>query len=175
MNREDFATLVVGHLGEVTAYARRLVRTWSDADDLVQMTYERAFGRWKTLRDPVACRAWLFAIARNIRIDEGRRAGARPDLHVVQGTEASSLEPFVSADAVERMDARQLEAALQRLAADQREAVLLCDLWGFTYAEIADIMCCPLGTVQSRIARGRSALAVLLAADVSSHGKVRGR
>lgn len=73
------------------------------------------------------------------------------------------------------METRHLEAALQRLPADQREAVLLCDLWGFTYAEIAETMSCPLGTVQSRIARGRSALAAMLAAEAAEHGRGRGR
>lgn len=175
MNREQFAALVVAHLGEVTAYARRLARTRSDADDLVQMTYERAFSRWKSLRDPSACRAWLFAVARHIQIDQGRSAGTRPDLRVVQGAERVLTEPFVPAETVERMDSRQLDSALNRLPAEQREAVLLCDLWGFTYSEIAEIMGCPLGTVQSRIARGRDALAALLASEAAEPGKTRRR
>jgi RNA polymerase sigma-70 factor (ECF subfamily) len=175
VKREEFAALVVGYLSEVTAYARRLARTRSDADDLVQMTYERAFSRWMSLRDPRACRAWLFAIARHIHIDQGRSMAARPDLRLVHDAEATGPEPFVTAEVVERMDARQLEAALERIPHDQREAVLLCDLWGFRYDEIAEITGCPLGTVQSRIARGRGALAAYLTAEGTFRGKGRVR
>ncbi len=175
MNREEFAALAMAHLGEVSAYARRLARTWSDADDLVQMTYERAFSRWRSLRDPRACRAWLFTIARRIHIDQERSVAARPDLHLVQDGAPLGQHPFVAAEAVERLEARALKAALQRLPADQREAVLLCDLWGFKYEEIAEITSCPLGTVQSRIARGRGALVAMLADEGASCGKGRGR
>ena len=84
--------------------------------------------------------------------------GRRP-----QGGDRLGPEPVVPAESVERIDAHQLEAALKHLPDDQREAVLLCDLWGFRYDEIAEIMSCPLGTVQSRIARGRALLATLLA------------
>ena len=172
MTRDEFADLAVSYLGAVTAYARRLTRSASDADDLVQDTYGRAFSHWTELRERRACRAWLFRIARNICMDHVRREAARPELRLVNRGDSLGSEPVVSAESVERMDAQQLEAALGRLSDEQREAVLLCDLWGFQYDEIAEIMRCPLGTVQSRIARGRALLATLLATD-AERGKGR--
>ncbi len=173
LTRDEFATLAVSYLGEVTAYARRLTRNAADADDLVQDTYDRAFRHWNGLRELRACRAWLFRIARNIHTDQIRRGIARPELRLVNSCDTLGPEPTVPAESVERADAHHLEAALKRLPDDQREAVLLCDLWGFKYDEIAEIMNCPIGTVQSRIARGRSALAALLVSEGVSRGKGR--
>lgn len=175
MSRDEFAALAVSHLGVITAFARRLTRNVSDADDLVQDTYDRAFRHWSELRELQACRAWLFRIARNIHLDRVRSAAARPELRVVSSDGAMIPEPSISEETVERLDARQLETALSRLPKEQREAVLLCDLWGFSYAEIAEIMACALGTVQSCIARGRGALATTLAADTSVRGRSRVR
>lgn len=174
MTRDEFATLAVDYLGEVTAYARRLTRNAADADDLVQDTYDRAFHHWNELREQRACRAWLFRIARNIHTDQMRRGVARPELRLVSGGDTLGPEAVIPAESVERIDAHQLEGALKHLPHEQREAVLLCDLWGFRYDEIAEIMSCPLGTVQSRIARGRAMLATLLAAD-AARGQGRGR
>jgi RNA polymerase sigma-70 factor (ECF subfamily) len=175
VTRDEFAALAVGYIAEVTAYARRLTRHMSDADDLVQDTYDRAFRHWMELRNPGSCRAWLFRIARNIHIDRGRSQAVRPELRVVREADAPAAEPVVSPETVERLDARELEAILQRLPEEQREAVLLCDLWGFAYEEIAQIMACPLGTVQSRIARGRAAVITALAGATAAAGKARGR
>jgi RNA polymerase sigma-70 factor (ECF subfamily) len=78
--------------------------------------------------------------------------------------EGSIAAPLAAPERFERIEAQDLERALDRLPAEQREAVLLCDLWGFEYGEIATITGWQLGTVRSRIARGRARLAVLLAA-----------
>jgi RNA polymerase sigma-70 factor (ECF subfamily) len=77
-------------------------------------------------------------------------------------SETSPPAFIVPAEVVERLTARELEAALGRLPEDQREALLLCDLWGFRYAEIAEIVGSPIGTVRSRIARARSRVSALL-------------
>lgn len=174
MTREEFAELAISHLEELTAYARRLARSASDADDLLQETYARAFRHWRTLRQPQACRAWLFRVARNAYTDSLRGAATRPELTLVGGlSDTSRVAPVVPAESVERLDARQLEWALATLAHEQREAVLLCDLWGFSYQEIAEIMDCPLGTVQSRVARGRTSVIAALAAE--GHTRAGGR
>ncbi len=164
MTREDFASLALGYLEEVTAFARRLSRNAADADDLVQGTFERAFRSWRDLRQPGACRAWLFRIARNLHLSRLRSAATRPEVRLVDDEEHLASGTFVSAEALERLEAHDLEAALDRLNPDQRAAVLLCDLWGFEYEEIASITGWPLGTVRSRIARGRAKLARDLAA-----------
>ncbi len=158
MTRDEFSDLVLSYLGEVTAYARRLTRTKWDADDLVQNTFERAFRKRRDLREPGQCRAWLFRIARNLYIDRYRAHAARPELRIVKSTDRLAPEPFVNPETVEQLTAQDLDAALARLPEDQREAVLLCDLWGFRYDEISEIEDVPIGTVRSRIARGRAAL-----------------
>jgi RNA polymerase sigma-70 factor (ECF subfamily) len=97
-------------------------------------------------------------------LNRQRSATARPELRLVIDEEGLAAGTFVSAEAVERLEAHDLEAALDRLHPDQRDAVLLCDLWGFAYEEIASITGWPLGTVRSRIARGRARLASHLVA-----------
>ena len=165
MTREEFAALALVSLEELTAYARRLTRSAADADDLVQGTFERAFRSWRDLREPAACRAWMFRIARNLQLNRQRSAAARPELRLVDEDEADQLlGPVLPPERAERLAEHDLEAALGRLPAEQRDAVLLCDLWGFEYEEIASITGSALGTVRSRIARGRAKLASLLAA-----------
>lgn len=163
MTRDDFATLALQFLEDVTAFARRLSPSAADADDLVQGTYLRAFRSWRGLRQPGACRAWLFQIARNLHLDRQRSDMQRPELRLVEDESDPEPRPLVRPEWVERLAARDLEKALERLPAEQREAVLLCDLWGFRYEEIAAITASPVGTIRSRIARGRARLAGLLA------------
>lgn len=169
MTRDEFASLALSYLEEVTAYARRLSRSEWDADDLVQAAFEHAFRSWTALEDPARCRAWLFRIARNLHIDRARRASARSELRLVEPGDSLAPEPVVSPETVERMTARELDAALLRLPEDQREAVLLCDLWGFRYEEIAQITEAPVGTVRSRVSRARAHLARLL---IAAHKQV---
>jgi RNA polymerase sigma-70 factor, ECF subfamily len=173
MTRDEFASLALSYLEEVTAYARRLCRSEWDADDLVQAAFEQAFHKWEALSEPARCRAWLFRIARNLHIDRLRQSAARSELRLVHPSDAVAPEPSVPAETVERLSARELEAALVRLPEDQREALLLCDLWGFRYEEIAEITHVAIGTVRSRISRARSHLAQgLLAAR--KHGSQSG-
>jgi RNA polymerase sigma-70 factor (ECF subfamily) len=148
----------------LTAFARRLARNAADADDVVQGTFERAFRSWRDLREPKACRSWMFRIARNLHLSRQRAAATRAELHLVEDEEALPPEAVVPPEQVERLAAQDLEAALDLLLPEQRDAVLLCDLWGFEYEEIASITGWPLGTVRSRIARGRARLASLLVA-----------
>jgi len=169
LSREDFSTLVLSYLGDVTAFARHLSRNDWDADDLVQGTYERAFRAAGDLGEPGRSRAWLFRIARNLHIDRIRRAAARPEIHLVDGAEMAPGGTVVSPETVERLTARELEAALDGLPEPQRQALLLCDLWGFRYEEIAEITGAPLGTVRSRIARARGSLASSLATGTARH------
>jgi len=174
MTRDEFASLALSYLEEVTAYARRLCRVAWDADDLVQAAFEQAFRSFEQLEDPARCRAWLFRIARNLHIDRMRRAKARSELRLVEPGDSLAPEPSVSPETVERLTAKELDAALAQLPDEQREAVLLCDLWGFRYAEIAEITDAPVGTVRSRISRARSELARLLIAAQKSHGAKAG-
>lgn len=175
MTPEEFASLALTYLEDLTAFARRLSRNAADADDLVQGAFERAFRSWRDLRHPRACRAWLFQIARNLHSNRRRLVSSRPELHLVEAEESLLPELVVRPETVERLAGRDLEAALERLPDEQRDAVLLCDLWGFEYEEIASITGWPLGTVRSRIARGRAKLGGLLAAKGAKESPGSGR
>jgi RNA polymerase sigma-70 factor, ECF subfamily len=159
---EEFNALALSYLEEIAAFARRLTGNDADADDLVQAVFERAFRSWRELREPAACRAWLFRIARNLFLDGRRASAVRSQLTLAADTETSESALIVPAETVERLTGRELETALGHLPADQREALLLCDLWGFRYAEIAEIVRSPIGTVRSRIARARNRMSTLL-------------
>jgi RNA polymerase sigma-70 factor (ECF subfamily) len=95
-------------------------------------------------------------------VDGKRAAAVRAQLALAEGGELGGRPFIVPAEAIERLTARELESALNRLPTEQREAVLLCDMWGFRYDEIAEIVGSPVGTVRSRIARARSRLSEFL-------------
>lgn len=163
MTRDEFTRRALSHLEELAAYARRLTRHSWDADDLVQATYERAFRKWRSLDDLAGLRAWLFQVERRVHIDRVRAVSARPELRLVRKSDGISAPPVVAPETVERLTAHALEAALEELSDEQREALLLCDLWGFHYEEIAQITAVPVGTVRSRISRARRAMCTMLA------------
>src|SRR5712692_1916129 len=169
MTRDEFSAVVLRWLTQVTAFARRLTSSAPDADDLVQITYEQAFRSWRTLRDARAGRAWLFRIARNAAVDRFRRESSRPALELVE-YDALEIEVLNPLHPVESID---LEMALSRLPGDQSEAIVLCDLWGFTYEEIAAISGCAVGTVRSRISRGRARLLKILRSEHSTNVQER--
>ncbi len=169
MTRDEFSAVVLRWLEQVTAFARRLTSSSADADDLVQITYEQAFRSWRTLRDARAARAWLFKIARNAAVDRFRRERARPEIALV-GSEELDVEVLMRPDPIQSID---LDAALLRLPSDQAEAIVLSDLWGFTYAEIAAISGCAVGTVRSRISRGRVRLARILGSGSAAQARER--
>ena len=123
MTREEFSVLALSYLEDIAAFSRRLTGNAADADDLVQATFERAFEAWPRLRDPAACRAWLFRIARNLFLDGRRASAVRSQLSLAVDTGASTQAFVVPAEAVERLSARELEAALDRLPREQREAL----------------------------------------------------
>lgn len=169
MKSDEFADLALGHAEELMAYARRLTASDWDADDLVQVTYERAFLHSGELREAARCRAWLFRICRNLHVDRLRSEAARPVLRLVDdGVDSAPAMPLP------RFSAGELEKALAGIDEDQRETVLLCDLWGFPYEEAAAILDVPVGTVRSRLSRGRSAIARRLL-DVGNQPISKGR
>jgi RNA polymerase sigma-70 factor (ECF subfamily) len=174
VTRDEFAELALSYLDEVTAFARRLTFNAADADDLVQTTFERAFRAWSTLREAGACRTWLFRIARNAYLNERRAQKARPELRLLDLDPLSDV-PAIPADVVERLETRELEHALSTLSEEQREALLLSDVWGFTYSEIADITGVPVGTVRSRIARARDRVIADVGGVAGRRGYLGGR
>lgn len=143
-----------------------------DADDLTQETYLRALRALGGFEGRSGLRTWLLVIARRTVVDHLRRQAARP--------RAADLEDWVApaerAAARWRTDGRSSGSAtevtdlLDRLPADRREALVLTQLVGLGYAEAADVIGCPVGTVRSRVARAREELAALLAAGRGHEG-----
>lgn len=140
-------------------YARALCGDAGLADDLVQDCLERAVSRlfpWRRAENP---RPWLFTVLRNVWLDELRRRRSRPE---TTGMEAAMENAAVSAGQLDRLAVRDLAAALALLAPEQREVVLLVGLEGLSYAEVAQVTGVPVGTVMSRLKRGRDRLAMLM-------------
>jgi RNA polymerase sigma-70 factor (ECF subfamily) len=154
--------------------AMRLTRDPTEAEDLVQDATLRAFRFWDTFQSGSNVKAWLFTILRNTFINGYHRKGRARSFHADVTAQMVSLGPAVAVanstsqppgpEEVARGRATQIKIheALDALPPDYRLAVTLADLEGLSYKEIADIMECPIGTVMSRIYRGRKALHKLL-------------
>ncbi|HLF57402.1 MAG TPA: sigma-70 family RNA polymerase sigma factor [Thermoanaerobaculia bacterium] len=160
-----------------TAY--RLARNAEDAEDLVQETYLRAYRSFDRFTPGTNLKAWLFRILKNAFINEYRKRRAAPREEDFAGIE-ESFESRVDTDHVASIPnpeevalARSLDEgvqeALDALPADYRMAIVLADLEGFSYKEIADILEIPIGTVMSRLYRGRKQLEGQLLAYARAH------
>ena len=138
-------------------YARALAGNRDDADDLVQDTLERAWSRAGLWRNVADMRAWLFGIMHNLHVDALRR-GRLAVVALDEDTPDGVAPPPQAARAV----VLDLQAALERLAPEQREVLLLVALEDMAYADIARTLGIPPGTVMSRLSRGRERLRLLL-------------
>lgn len=138
-------------------YARALAGNRQDADDLVQDTLERAWakaGLWRGVGD---MRAWLFGIMHNLHVDGVRR----PRLHTVTMDDQTPEVPVAPTQG-ERLAVLDLQAALEQLPGEQKEVLLLVALEDMAYAEVASTLGIPIGTVMSRLSRGRERLRALM-------------
>jgi len=152
--------MALPHLPGLYRAARQLAGEEA-APDLVQETYLRAWKYFDTFDPATNCRAWLFRILRNVWADKWRR----PRLEIPLGDhEGDALEPYYDweGEFLGQQWSANVERALGELPAEYRWAVLLADVEELSYQEIADILGCPIGTVMSRINRGRRTLARLL-------------
>jgi RNA polymerase sigma-70 factor (ECF subfamily) len=154
---EDLRDHIIELLPRLRRFARSLARNAQDADDLVQITAERALARADQLRPDHSVAGWLFGILRNAWIDEGRRSRRResllePEDLAAVGDPATGTDPELLC----------LQDALARLPEEQRLAIALVLVEGFSYKEAAAIMSVPVGTLTSRLARGRDALQSIL-------------
>ena len=150
--------------------ALRMTRNPADAEDLVQETYLKAYRSFGSFTEGTNLRAWLYRILTNTYINSYRAAQRRPETTDVEDVEdlylykrlagAGGSEPGRSAEdeALERFTDEDVKAALEALPETFRMAVLLADVEGFSYKEISEITDVPIGTVMSRIHRGRRAL-----------------
>ncbi len=138
-------------------YARALAGNRDDADDLVQDTLERAWAKAGLWRGVADMRAWLFSIMHNLHVDGLRR----PKLATVS-MDDDTPEVAVAPTQSERLAVLDLQAALDLLPTEQKEIVLLVALEDMAYADVAAALGIPIGTVMSRLARGRERLRALM-------------
>jgi RNA polymerase sigma-70 factor (ECF subfamily) len=162
---------------QVYRVARRLAGSREEAEDLVQETYSRAFRAWHTFTPGTNLRAWLLRILTNLNVDRGRRAQRAPqttpleegDYYLANKLAESSGEDVLEQDrVVERLSQDAIVNALSSLAPDFRNVVVLVDIGEFSYADAAQILDVPIGTVMSRLHRGRRQLKQRLAEEAIS-------
>jgi RNA polymerase sigma-70 factor (ECF subfamily) len=183
-DRETFEREAMPFLGSLYNTAYRLARNSEDAEDLVQETFLRAYRSFDQFTPGTNLKAWLFRILRNAFINEYRKKRAAPQEEDFAGIE-ETFESRIDGDRVTSIKNPEQEAlegaldekvqrALDALPPDYRMAVVLADLEGFSYREIADILEVPIGTVMSRLYRGRKLLEEELLLYARSHNYLPG-
>jgi RNA polymerase sigma-70 factor, ECF subfamily len=150
---------IVGLLPRLRRFARTLARDPHDADDLVQIAVERALARSEQLRADSRLSSWMFGILRNAWIDETRTRGRRNRIFAPEALG----ENVGDASSETHTEVLSVQDAMARLPDEQRIAIGLVLVEGLSYKEAAEIMGIPVGTLTSRLARGREALQGMLA------------
>ncbi|MEE9225592.1 MAG: sigma-70 family RNA polymerase sigma factor [Bacteroidota bacterium] len=162
----QFEREALPHMDLLYNYALRMTGNPADADDLVQETYLKAFRFWDKYEKGTNIRAWLFRIMKNSYINVYRKESREPD--TVDYDEIKNFYNTIKDDSTDKNDLEEqllgnlltdeTVKALETLPADFRTVVILCDIEGLTYEEIADFVEIPIGTVRSRLHRGRKIL-----------------
>ena len=176
-DRVRFEEEALGHADQVYRVARRLVGSREEAEDLVQDTYARAFRSWRTYTPGTNMRAWLLRILTNLNLDRGRRIQRSPDLQPLEEgdyylanrlAESSGEQALEQDRVVEHLSQDSIVTALSSLPHDFRDVVVLVDIGDFSYADAAQILDVPMGTVMSRLHRGRRLLKQRLAEEATT-------
>ena len=169
-DQADFADLAMGHMPALYTAALRMTRNPADAEDLVQATYLKAYRALHRLQEGTNLKAWLYRILTNTIINTYRAKKRHPeqtelddveDLYLYRrlgGLEAAAAGRSAEEEVLDHFTETDVKAALEALPDQFRIAVLLADVEGFSYKEIAEILDVPIGTVMSRLHRGRRGL-----------------
>jgi RNA polymerase sigma-70 factor (ECF subfamily) len=162
----EFEHAVVPHMSAMYNFALRMTAHEEDAQDLVQETLLKAFRFFDSFEKGTNCKAWLFRILKNSFINKYRKTSKEPNK--IDYDEVKEFFNTVKDDTVDPNDLEnqlfgellddEITIALQKLPIDFRTVVILCDIEGMTYEEIAETVGCPVGTVRSRLHRGRNLL-----------------
>ena len=163
--REQFAEMVEPHQNVLYAGALRLTSNKADAEDLLQETFMRAFAAYRKNPDIEKPRAWLFKIMTNAYINRYHKERRRPRRQPYEEDLSHRIDDVYARPVPDPQDQffaqfldDEIKNALNWLPEHFRRAVILCDISGLSYEEIAKVLECPLGTVRSRISRGREML-----------------
>ena len=177
---ERFERDALQYLDQLYAAALRMTRNPADAEDVVQETYAKAYASFHQFTPGTNLKAWLYRILTNTYINSYRKRQREPQLsdgENVEDWQLARAESHTSSGlksaemvALENLPDTDVKGALQQLAPDFRLAVYLADVEGFSYKEIAEIMGTPIGTVMSRLNRGRTQLRNLLAEYARDRG-----
>jgi RNA polymerase sigma-70 factor (ECF subfamily) len=151
---------------QVYRVARHLASSREDADELMQETYARAFRSWRSFHPGTNMRAWLLRILTNLNIDRGRRQQRAPQMQPLEANDYFLYDRLAEngdgvsdeEQVVERLSQDDIVAALSAVPHDFRDVLVLVDLGDFSYADAAQILDIPVGTVMSRLHRGRRIL-----------------
>ena len=169
-DQAQFAEQAMQYMGSLYSAALRMTRNPADAEDLVQETYLKAYRAFGTFKEGTNLKAWLYRILTNTYINSYRARRRRPeqtdldeveDLYLYRrlgGLEAANAGRSAEEQVLEHFTEGDVKDAVEALPEQFRMAVLLADVEGFSYREIADILDVPIGTVMSRLHRGRKAL-----------------
>jgi RNA polymerase sigma-70 factor (ECF subfamily) len=178
-----FESDALQYLDQLYAAAMRMTRNPADAEDVVQETFAKAYASFHQFTPGTNLKAWLYRILTNTYINSYRKKQREPQLsdgENVEDWQLARAESHTSSGlksaetvALENLPDSDVKDALQQLAPDFRLAVFLADVEGFSYKEIAEIMGTPIGTVMSRLNRGRTQLRKLLADYARDRGVVR--
>jgi RNA polymerase sigma-70 factor (ECF subfamily) len=163
---------------QVYRVARHLAGSREEADDLVQETYARAFRSWRSYQPGTNLRAWLLRILTNLNIDRGRRAQRTPPTQGLEANDYYLYDRLTESDGgpsdeervVERLSQDDIVEALASVPHDFRDVIVLVDIGDFSYQDAAQILDIPIGTVMSRLHRGRRILKRELAEYVQEEG-----
>jgi RNA polymerase sigma-70 factor (ECF subfamily) len=159
---------------QVFRVARHLANSRDEAEELVQETYARAFRSWRSFQPGTNLRAWLLRILTNLNIDRGRRTQRAPQTTALEANDYYLYDKLAASDdgvsdeerVVERLSQDDIVSALSAVPHDFRDVIVLVDLGDFSYQDAAQILDIPIGTVMSRLHRGRRILKRELAESV---------
>jgi len=163
---------------QVYRVARHLANSREEADDLVQETYARAFRSWRQYQPGTNLRAWLLRILTNLNIDRGRSRQRQPQMQALEANDYYLYDtlaedgdgPTDEEKVVERLSQDDIVAALSAVPHDFRDVIVLVDIGDFSYQDAAQILDIPIGTVMSRLHRGRRILKRELAESAVGEG-----
>jgi RNA polymerase sigma-70 factor (ECF subfamily) len=182
---QQFEDEAMPHLDELYATALRYTKNEKDAEDLVQETFVKAYTNWHRFEQGTNCRAWLFTILTNTFINKYRRK--KKEREILNADDLRPIEQFFfnrektdyydspERETMHKIFSTDVREALASLSEEFRAVVMLADLNDFSYKEIAYILDCPVGTVMSRLFRGRKMMRQALVDTAYERGIIRDR